>query len=140
MLVFVMENEKQPRAWRFIYGWSKRYAPHVALSLLGIGILGICGYSYVSRRHEKLRQPVYKKIINRSRPKLLYGDTVIPREDDKLLQWFIQRDLACDPCNKQFGVVVGPTGTGKSALIREVCNKDPKGTLYVEVREPEEFV
>ena len=33
----------------------------------------------------------------------------------------------------QFGVVVGPSGTGKTLLMREVCNDFPKGVLYVEI-------
>ena len=48
--------------------------------------------------------------------------------------------MGCGAHNKQFGVIVGPTGTGKSAVVRNVCNKDPEGTLYVEVTEPGEFV
>ena len=49
----------------------------------------ICGHFYVSRGHEKVKEAVYKKIINGSRPELLYGDIVIPRKDDELLQWFV---------------------------------------------------
>ena len=35
-----------------------------------------------------------------------------------------------------FGVVIGPSGTGKTALIRKICSSDPKGVLYVEVFDP----
>ena len=62
------------------------------------------------------------------------------KKNDEFLKWFVQRDLVSDARNKQFGVIVGPTRTGKSAVVRNVCNKDPKGLLYVEVTEPGKFV
>jgi archaellum biogenesis ATPase FlaH len=35
-----------------------------------------------------------------------------------------------------FGIVIGPSGTGKTALVRRMCNRDPKGILYFEVFDP----
>jgi len=40
---------------------------------------------------------------------------------------------------KAVGVVVRPTGTEKSSTIRKLCNRDPKGILYLEVVEPKDF-
>ena len=37
---------------------------------------------------------------------------------------------------KSFGVVLGPSGTGKTALVRELCARYPHGVLYHEVFEP----
>ena len=39
-----------------------------------------------------------------------------------------------------FGVVVGPSGTGKTLLMREVCNESPTGVLYMEVFDPSSCV
>ena len=68
---------------------------------------------------------------------MLYSaDSVkIPRNDDELLQWFVQRNLN----DKQFGVIVGPTGTGKTEIVRTMCNKIPEGVLYHEVVESKSF-
>ena len=38
-----------------------------------------------------------------------------------------------------FGLIVGPTGTGKSALVTKECNRFPKGVLYYNVCEPTVF-
>ena len=40
---------------------------------------------------------------------------------------------------KGFGLMVGPTGTGKTATITCACNKFPKGVLYTKVFEPNVF-
>lgn len=38
--------------------------------------------------------------------------------------------------NRLFGVVIGPSGTGKTLLTRQVCRDNPNGILYVEVFDP----
>ena len=38
-----------------------------------------------------------------------------------------------------FGVVVGPTGTGKTSLVTSECNKHPGGVLYYNACEPRVF-
>ena len=35
-----------------------------------------------------------------------------------------------------FGIVIGPSGTGNTALMRKICRSDPKGVLYFEVFDP----
>ena len=35
-----------------------------------------------------------------------------------------------------FGIVIGPSGTGNTALMRKVCSSDPEGILYLEVFDP----
>ena len=94
---------------------------------MGSLIIAMFGHLYITRGDEKLKEAVYWKIIHGSSPELLYGDIVIPRKDDELLKWFVQRDLGSGSRNKQFGVIVGPTGMDKSAVVRNVCNKDPRG-------------
>ena len=41
---------------------------------------------------------------------------------------------------KQFGIIVGLTGTGKSAIVRNMCYRFPEGVIYCEVNEPRSFV
>ena len=35
-----------------------------------------------------------------------------------------------------FGVILGPSGSGKSVAIRDLCEKHLKGILYVEIIKP----
>lgn len=75
-------------------------------------------------------------------PELPKVTIAIPRNDAELLHWYIQRDLkdTDSVAAKQYDVMVGPTGTGKTLLVRNMCNKFPEGVLYCEVIEPKEFV
>ena len=41
-----------------------------------------------------------------------------------------------DDLNRYYGVVIRPSGTGKTLLTRRVCNIDPVGVLYHELYEP----
>ena len=74
-------------------------------------------------------------------PELLYGNIIIPRKHDEMLWWYVQ-DLNNDnsASAKQFGIIVGPTGTGKSAIVRNMCHRFPEGLIYCKVSEPKNFV
>ena len=37
---------------------------------------------------------------------------------------------------KHFGVVLGPSGMGKTALVRQLCAHYPHGVLYQEIFDP----
>ena len=38
---------------------------------------------------------------------------------------------------RHFGVIVGPTGTGKSSLVRIACQKYSREVLYYEIVNPD---
>lgn len=40
----------------------------------------------------------------------------------------------------RFGVVIGPSRSGKMSAIREMCYKYPDGIIYFEIGEPKNFV
>jgi len=40
---------------------------------------------------------------------------------------------------KQFGIIVGRTGTGKTTTVQKLCNKYPEGVLYYELLVPAAF-
>ena len=64
-------------------------------------------------------------------------DYAIKRKDEDLLYWFIRQNLV--NTEKHFGIVVGLTGTGKTSIARNLANKHPEGTIYLELREPSLF-
>ena len=45
-----------------------------------------------------------------------------------------QKDSTC------FGAIIGPSGTGKTLAVKDLCNRYPEGVLYHEVWEPKRFV
>ena len=40
----------------------------------------------------------------------------------------------------RFGVVIGPSGSGKMSAIRDMCCKYPEGALYYKIGEPNNFI
>ena len=88
-------------------------------------------------RYPKLEYDVYRKLVKGSKPSPVPTDFTIKRKDEDLLNWFIEQNLL--KTGKQFGVEVGPTGTGKTSIARNLANKHPKGTIYCELREPSLF-
>lgn len=90
------------------------------------------------RISKKGQTPHLLKINRGSRPVLIYSSVMIPRKNDKSLAWFVKKLLHEDN-EKQFRVIVDPTGMGKTSLVRNLCNKFPKGVIYYEVTEPKVF-
>ena len=47
----------------------------------------------------------------------------------------VSRDVDEDDLDKGTGfcVIVGPSGTGKTVCVTQICNESPKGALYVEI-------
>ena len=95
-------------------------------------------------RH-RLEAPILKKIEQGSRPLGIPSEPIIDRplleEELRALVSLgtyseVSDDGIGEPGLGLFGVVIGPSGTGKTALIRKICSSDPKGVLYVEVFDP----
>lgn len=38
-----------------------------------------------------------------------------------------------------FGIILGPSGTGKTTIVSNLCKKYPEGVIYVEITEPLRF-
>jgi len=38
-----------------------------------------------------------------------------------------------------FSILIGPSGSGKSYIVRKLCNQFSHGVLYFEIKEPENF-
>ena len=78
-----------------------------------------------------------------SRPKNMTGNenaAGVPRPEvaTYLTKWFLPEERLL-PVTR-FGVIIGPSGTGKTSAVRELCNNNPHGVLYFEIKEPNSFV
>ena len=86
----------------------------------------------------RLETPIIKKIEEGSRPKPL-PTTFVP-VDRPDLEKSVYDLLHPYPKNgvedNLFGVVIGPSGTGKTALLRKMCCRDLEGILYLEICDP----
>ena len=90
-------------------------------------------YGLISLSRRRLETPILKKIEEGTKPELLPTFITIDRpslEDD--LNVLLHPDKEDD----KFGVVIGPSGTGKTAMLRKVCRRRPEGVLYYEVFDP----
>ena len=87
-----------------------------------------------------------------SKPNIPLRSTVISRpevlEEVKVAIGFpqrppgvVSRDVDKDDLDEEKGfcVIVGPSGTGKTVCITQICNESPKGALYVEIVSPGSF-
>lgn len=91
---------------------------------------------------QELIDPVISKMEMGSRP-VVSLSSIYPRPElnDVLKKLYLDRysdnlhkDLVC------FGVVVGPSGTGKTVAVKNLCQQFPEGVLYHEISQPECFV
>ena len=88
---------------------------------------------------KSLENAMYQRVVTGSRPNLVDTTVYLPRDDTELLHWFVHCNLKGNT-GKQYGVIVGPTGTGKTSMIRSMCNKFLNGMLYCEVTEAKKFM
>lgn len=128
------------------------FARRYLRSTLCVGLIGCAPVAnwYLKRIKvkEELYKPVYKKLEIGSRPNVGITDEkhVVPRDN---ISTMISEFLKLSPRHHEskeneqpkakLGLVMGPSGTGKSILLREVCNKFPHGLIYIEVVEPVSF-
>ena len=117
--------------------------------LLGFGIgvvtTAITAHQYMKFQTQALEESVYKNMEKGSKP-LLPKKRLIPREDiaEEVKRFFFPEYKAGkretdDKYANGFGIIVGPTGSGKTTLVVNLCNKFPQGVLYYHSMEPEVF-
>ena len=87
-----------------------------------------------------LIQPALKKLETGSKPPLPIKsiEKMIPRPslEKEIFSLFYPSDSDRET---GFGIIIGPSGTGKTMIVREFCRRYPSGVLYYEVREPSFF-
>ena len=107
-----------------------------------------------SRAKRKLQAPILSQLEKGTKPPMLpCGRTLIERpllmkqlsilirggselEDDHPTSGKSSASADSQDLNRFYGVVIGPSGTGKTLLTRRVCNIDPVGVLYHEIYDP----
>ena len=104
----------------------------LAAALVSIGHFGLKALS----RH-KLEAPVLRKTEG-SRPECITSESTIDRPliEQELKQLVSPDSVGSLISEGLFGIVIGPSGTGKTALMRKVCSSDPEGILYLEMFDP----
>jgi len=87
-----------------------------------------------------LVEPVFNKIEARTKPSLPVGYTknlvCRPKLDNELKKLFYPNS---PPEAKIFGIVIGPSGTGKTFAVRNLYRSYPSRAFYYEVREHSSF-
>ena len=138
-------------AWNKMWNFLREH-PRLTGSVCVAGCMPLAD-CYLKRKATKgLIRPVYAKMEVGSKPTIPLRSTVISRpkvlEEVKVAIGFpqrppgvVSRDVDKDDLDegKGFCVIDGPSGTGKTVCIRQICNESPKGALYVEIVSPDCF-
>ena len=116
-------------------------AANVAKSI-GVGIFvgsPLIDYYLKNKSATEKKVPVYDKLVQGSQPGLIRRPHPIYRPD--VMSGIKSRFLpqSSDEVTR-FGLVIGPSGSGKSYAIKDFCNQFPEGMIYHEIVEPSSFV
>ena len=126
-------------------GVTSFVANHPILSFYSFGAIGSAfgAHHYMKIRTESLESAVFTQVEMGTCPPLLNLESMmVPRKKTsrELIDLFFPRlSLEEDQEVRTFGLIVGPTGTGKTAVVTNLCNIYPKGVLYFEITEPKTF-
>lgn len=122
--------------WR-IFDTIKKYPKFsFAVSLLLTAPIG--NYGLKKRARSELVKPIDDTFEKGSHPSipLQVKNHMIPRKkiSEKIYDMYFPNKVSLDG---DFGVVLGPSGSGKTVAVMDLCEKHPKGVLYMEIVEPE---
>jgi hypothetical protein len=103
-----------------------------------VPLLPIAHFGQKALSHHRLKAPVLRKIEEDSRPTCIPSVRTIdhPLLEQELKQLVYPHSVEGLSSEGLFGIVIGPSGTGKTALVRKMCSSDPEGVLYFEVFDP----
>lgn len=104
--------------------------------VLAVGLMMAGGYSLDQllkyRATSSLLHPITQKLEEGSKPHLPIGNTVDRSNIWKALERTFL--IGSGTMKEGFGIVFGPSSSGKTMAIRRVCNDNPNGVLYVELK------
>ena len=98
--------------------------------------------AYLKRKAaNEMYLPVLNKLTQGLRPSLRVHAKRMPREE---ILSFMCNKFLLETWEKlketHFGVTFGPSSSGKTSAMRELCDSHPEGVLYYEIHEPTNFV
>ena len=118
----------------------------LSLYTIGFATTTLTVHQYIKAQTKSLEVAVYKNIEVGTQPPLLHDGQMISRDvtAEEIVDLFFpcsdkgeDQGVVGNGSKRSFGLIVGPTGTGKTALVTNLCNMLPE--LFYEVREPEAF-
>jgi len=101
---------------------------------------------YLRPKAEKeLLLPVYQKLISGSKSSMPFPNcnttaVILPRPQvsEDIARMFLPEPKEANFMH--FGIIIGPSRSGKTYMVMELCNKSPEGVLYHEISMPDKFV
>ena len=100
------------------------------------GLMGLTSYIYWNMQQAPKRKvgSIDLMLERGSRPNFSKENLVVDRSSE--IELIVNNFIRPKPESKLFGVILGPTGTGKTYLTQSVCNRDSReGVLYYHIQE-----
>ena len=132
-------------AWNKMWNFLREH-PRLTISMCVAGCMPLADCFLKRKATKGLIRPVYAKMEVGSKPTIPLRSTVIGRPEvlegvkvaigfSQRLPGVVSRDVDEGDLDKGTGfcVIVGPSGTGKTVCVTQICNESPKGALYVEI-------
>ena len=105
-------------------------------------------YQYMKFETKSMELAVYKKMKTGTRPPTSLPGSIamVPRESvsKEILDLFFPhyeeaKNLKGNRKKCAFGLILGPTGTGKTAVVTDLCNAYPEGVFIMRLRNRRHF-
>ena len=121
--------------------WSQDFLP--IIHTLGFAAFTFRTHRYIKVQVKSMKPAVSEKIEMRAQPPLLHDKHMISWEKtaEEMVELFCPQSIENVSKGEQhsFGVIIGPTSTGKTILVTNFCNMLPEGIISYEVIEPKTF-
>ena len=121
--------------------WSEDSLP--IIHTLGFVIFTLSTHQYIKVQVKSMESAVSEKIEIRAQPPLLHDKHMISQEKtaEEMAELLCPRSIENVSKGKQhsFSLIIGPTSTGKTILVTNLCNMLPKDIISYEVIEPRHF-
>ena len=123
-------SNNQYDVYACMYVFTSKH-PRVSLYAAGFVTFTAGVHTYMKSETKALKLVVYKELEKGScRPT---NNAMVPRREisKEILDLFFPYSEECevDENRQTFRFVVGPTGTGKTEIVKYLCNKYPRGIL-----------